>query len=61
MTTTHIIAGLFGLQGMEFIILAVLILVFFGAKKLPQLARGLGKSVTEFRRAKSEYDDQLTK
>lgn len=43
-------------QGPElFIILGILIL-FFGAKKLPELARGLGQSINEFRRGKGDFD-----
>lgn len=47
--------------GGEWIILLVIILVLFGAKKLPELARGLGKSVTNFKsglnEAQVEEDD----
>ena len=47
--------------GGEWIILLVIILVLFGAKKLPELARGLGKSITNFKsglnEAQVEEDD----
>ncbi len=47
--------------GGEWIILLVIILVLFGAKKLPELARGLGKSITNFKsglnEAQIEEDD----
>ena len=44
--------------GMEWIIILVVvaILIFFGAKKIPQFARGLGKATAEFRRGKIEIE-----
>lgn len=36
---------------MEIIIIAVVLLILFGGKKLPELARGLGESIKEFRKA----------
>jgi len=47
----------FGGQEMIFIFLIVLLL--FGAKKLPQLARGVGKSMGEFKRAKDEFEHEI--
>ena len=41
----------FGFQGMEWVIILFIILLIFGPTKLPQLARGLGKALYEFRRA----------
>ena len=37
-----------GLQGPELILILVVILIFFGAKKLPELAKGLGQGIKEF-------------
>lgn len=51
--------GIFGLQGPEMIIIFVLILLLFGAKKLPEFARGLGKSLGEFRKAKDEFEQEI--
>jgi sec-independent protein translocase protein TatA len=42
------------------IILGVLLL-FFGAKKLPELARGLGRSVGEFKTARQEFEEEINK
>lgn len=40
--------------GYEWLIIFLIILILFGAKKLPELARGLGEAVKEFKRASSE-------
>ncbi len=54
-----LLAGILGLQGPELIIIFILILVLFGAKKLPEFARGLGKASGEFRRAKDEFEHEI--
>ena len=46
-------------QGPEMIFIFILILLLFGAKKLPELAKGLGKSAGEFKKAKQEFDHEL--
>jgi sec-independent protein translocase protein TatA len=43
----------------ELIIIAVLVLVMFGAKKLPTFARSLGRSVKEFQHAKTEFETEM--
>ena len=47
--------------GPELFFILLIVLVLFGAKRLPELARGLGSSVREFRKAKDEFDDELNK
>jgi sec-independent protein translocase protein TatA len=49
--------GNFG--GPDLIIILVIVLVLFGAKKLPELARGLGQSMNEFRKTREEFDREL--
>ena len=44
----------------ELLILLAIVLVLFGAKKLPELARGLGKSVTNFKSGLNENIDDET-
>ena len=40
----------FGLGPTELIVILCILFLLFGAKKIPQLARGLGKGITEFKR-----------
>ena len=49
--------GSFG--GMEVIIILMVILLFFGAKRIPELARGIGKGITEFRKASDEIKKEI--
>jgi sec-independent protein translocase protein TatA len=35
----------------EFVVVGLVLLVFFGGKKLPELARGIGDSISEFKKA----------
>ncbi|SFA40672.1 sec-independent protein translocase protein TatA [Pedobacter suwonensis] len=42
------------MSAMEIILIGVVILLIFGGKKLPELMKGLGKSVKEFKDAKNE-------
>ncbi len=41
---------MFGLRGQELLIVLVIVLIIFGARKLPDLARSLGASAKEFRK-----------
>ncbi|MBE6416996.1 MAG: twin-arginine translocase TatA/TatE family subunit [Akkermansiaceae bacterium] len=41
-------------------ILFVLVLLVFGAKRMPEVARGLARSLAEFRKAKREFEKELT-
>jgi sec-independent protein translocase protein TatA len=48
-----------GLQGPELIFLLIVILIFFGAKKLPELAKGLGQGIKEFKKATKDVQQDL--
>jgi len=51
---------LFGMPGgMEWVIIIFAILLFFGAKKIPELARGLGRGIREFKDATREIKDEI--
>ena len=50
---------MFGIGTTELIIIMFIILLIFGAKKLPELAQGLGKGIREFKRASNEIQDEL--
>ncbi|HZR78915.1 MAG TPA: twin-arginine translocase TatA/TatE family subunit [Chthoniobacterales bacterium] len=54
-------ASLFNLGGPDLIWILLLILLLFGAKKLPELARGMGQAIKEFQKAKDEFSDELHK
>lgn len=43
----------------EMIMIFVVILLLFGAKKLPELAKGLGKSMGEFKKARDEFEHEI--
>lgn len=47
------------LNGYEIVLIFALVLLLFGAKKLPELARGLGQGLREFKNANREVADQL--
>lgn len=50
--------------GSEMILIVVVVLLIFGGKKIPELMRGIGKGVREFKDAKenvkNDFDDSLT-
>ena len=45
----------------EWILIAIIIIVLFGGKKIPELARGLGKGIREFKSAKNQIKDEIEK
>jgi sec-independent protein translocase protein TatA len=47
------------LGGPDLIIILLIVLVLFGAKKLPELARGMGSAIKEFQKAKDEFSNEL--
>ena len=47
------------LGGPELIVIVLFVIVFFGAKKIPELARGLGKGIREFKDATKEIKDEI--
>ena len=49
------------LGGWEIVLILAVVLLLFGAKKLPELARGLGKGINEFKKASSEVTDEFNR
>ena len=50
----------FGTPGpTDWVIILVIVLVLFGAKRIPELFRGLGQGMNEFRKAREEFDREL--
>ena len=47
------------LNGWEIVLILAVVLVLFGAKKLPELARGLGSGIKEFKKATRDVTDEL--
>jgi sec-independent protein translocase protein TatA len=55
----NIMLGLFNLGGGEIILILAIILILFGAKKLPELAKGLGQGIKEFKKATQSASEGL--
>lgn len=58
---TSFLAFIGPIGGPEMIMIFVVILLLFGAKKLPELARGVGKSMGEFKKAREEFEREITR
>jgi len=43
----------------EIILIVLIVLIFFGAKKIPELAQGLGKGLREFRKATRDIQEEV--
>ncbi len=51
---------LIGMPGWtEMIIIALFVIVFFGAKKIPEIARGMGRGIREFKDATKEIKEEI--
>ncbi|TAE42181.1 MAG: twin-arginine translocase TatA/TatE family subunit [Runella slithyformis] len=50
-----------GLGGQEMIFIGLILLLLFGANKIPELMKGLGKGIREFKDASKEVKDNLEK
>jgi sec-independent protein translocase protein TatA len=55
------IPGLPSMGGMEILIVLAIILLFFGAKRVPELGRSLGRGIREFRQGTAEVDNEANK
>lgn len=59
METTYSIAFIQNLNWTEVVVILIVFIVLFGAKKLPELARGVGKSIKEFKKATSTIEEDI--
>lgn len=59
MQATNAILGIMNMGWPEITIIIVIVVLLFGAKKLPELARGVGKSIKEFRKATSNVEEEI--
>jgi sec-independent protein translocase protein TatA len=57
MATPSAFFAAFGFGGMELLLVLALALLLFGGAKLPSLAKGLGQSIKEFKKATKEEED----
>lgn len=48
-----------GLGGTEILVILLVILLFFGARKIPELARGIGQGINEFRKASDQIKKEI--
>ena len=53
------LAGLIG--GQEILVILLVVLIFFGGKKIPELMKGFGKGMREYKKAVSGLEDELSK
>jgi len=54
------IASILNLMGPDMMVILLIVLLLFGAKKLPELARGMGRAVKEFSAARDEIERELS-
>jgi sec-independent protein translocase protein TatA len=57
--TPALVGFIQGVGTTELLIIFFVILLLFGAKKLPELARGMGKSIREFKKATNEIEEDI--
>jgi sec-independent protein translocase protein TatA len=57
---TPMIASILNLAGPDMLVVLLIVLLLFGAKKLPELARGMGRAAKEFSAARDEIERELT-
>lgn len=50
---------MFGIGAQELMIIFLIVLLLFGANRIPEIARGLGKGIRDFKKATREIDDEV--
>lgn len=61
MTVFNVIPAISMPSGWEWIIILIVVLLLFGGKKIPELMRGLGKGVKNFKQGMQEAKDEINK
>lgn len=61
MTTLSVLLFLNGIGPMEIFLILLVVLLFFGAKRIPELAKGLGRGIREFKDASKEIKSEISK
>jgi sec-independent protein translocase protein TatA len=56
---THSNLAIFNLGGPEIILIVLVVVLLFGAKRIPELARGVGRGIREFKDATKEIKDEI--
>lgn len=59
METSAVILAILGTP--ELIIIGIIVLLLFGGRKIPELMKGLGRGISEFKKAKNEVDNEINK
>lgn len=59
MIASPVLSFIQGIGGPELLVIFLIVLLFFGARRLPELARGLGKSMKEFKKATQDVQDDF--
>jgi sec-independent protein translocase protein TatA len=57
MATSSVFLAVFGFSGMEVFAVLAIVMLLFGGQKLPGLAKGLGQSIKEFKKAAKDEDE----
>jgi sec-independent protein translocase protein TatA len=57
---TPTIASILNFAGPDMMVILLIVFLLFGAKKLPELARGMGRAVKEFSTARDEIEKELS-
>ncbi len=61
MTFNNVLAFIGGLGTSEVLVILVVVLLLFGAKRIPELAKGLGRGIREFKDATKEIKNDIEK
>ena len=56
---TLFVMPLIGIQGWEWVIIALVVLLLFGGKKIPELMKGIGKGVKSFKQGMKEVESEM--